>query len=153
LGGNEEETQFRWQLSLRESHARFQIGPKERAAWLRNMEATLDAARLDEATRNALRNFFSHSSAYVIGTDSGEPDHEELATRWCEQRILDRVVAAIAAGLDDETLALAPRFRSRPSVFVGLLARMVQSGRARLSRFVIDVVENDSSLAKKRYSG
>src|SRR5215813_9891096 len=45
LGGNEEETQFRWWLSLRESHARFRIGPKERRAWLGHMEATLDATR------------------------------------------------------------------------------------------------------------
>jgi len=60
------QTQFRWYLSLRESHARFQIGPNARRAWLKNMEATLDAAPLDEATRNALRDFFSRSSAYVM---------------------------------------------------------------------------------------
>jgi hemoglobin len=153
LGGDEEQTQFRWWLSLRESHARFQIGPKERRAWLTHMEATLDATPLDETTRNSLRNFFLHSSAYVIGVDAGEPDHEELATRWSEQRVLDRVAATIAAGLDDETLALAPRFRSRPSVFVGLLARMVQSGRARLINFVVDAMENDSSLAPRCFAG
>jgi hypothetical protein len=73
---------------------------------------------------------FSHSSAYV-GRDAAESDHEELAARWREQRVLDSVIAAIVEGRDDETLALAPRFASRPSVFVGLLARMVQSGRAR----------------------
>ena len=44
LGGDEEQTQFRWWLSLRESHARFQIGPAERRAWLKHMGATLDAA-------------------------------------------------------------------------------------------------------------
>ena len=32
---------------------------------------------------------------------------------------------------------LAPRFVSRPAVFVGLLARMVQSGRADLIGFVV----------------
>ena len=57
LGGDEKQTQYRWWLSLRESHARFQIGPNARRAWLRHMEATLDAAPLDEATRNALRHF------------------------------------------------------------------------------------------------
>src|SRR5580692_6683773 len=62
LGGDEEQTQSRWWLSLRESHARFEIGTARRA-WLRHMEATLDAAPLDDATRNALRQFFSHSSA------------------------------------------------------------------------------------------
>jgi ankyrin repeat protein len=38
-------------------------------------------------------------------------------------------------------------------VFVGLLARMVQSGRARLIHFVIDAAESDSSLATRRFAG
>jgi truncated hemoglobin YjbI len=153
LGGDEKQTQYRWWLSLRESHARFSIGPDARRAWLRHMEATLDAAPLEDATRNALRQFFSRGSAYVIGSDTAEPDHEELAERWGEQRVLDSVIAAIVEGRDDETLALAPRFASRPSVFVGLLARMVQSGRARLIHFVIDAVESDASLGTRRFAG
>ena len=153
LGGDEKQTQHRWWLSLRESHARFQIGSDARRAWLRNMEATLDAAPLDEATRNALRDFFSRSSAYVTGRDTAESDHEELAARWSEQRVLDSVIAAIAGGRDDETLALAPRFASRPSVFVGLLARMVRSGRARLIHFVIDAAGSDPLLATRRFAG
>jgi len=153
LGGDETQTQFRWWLSLRQSHARFQIGPKARRAWLKHMEATLDAIPLDEATRDAFRSFFSHSSAYVIGSHAGVPDHEELAARWREQRVLDRVIATIVAGRDDETLALAPRFVSRPSVFVGLLARMVQSGRARLIHFVFEAAEKDPSLATRRFAG
>jgi truncated hemoglobin YjbI len=152
LDGDETQTQFRWWLSLRESHARFQIAPNARNAWLKNMVATLDAAPLDEATRNTLRQFFSHSSAYVIGKDAAEPDHEELAARWSEQRVLDSIIAAIVAGRDDETLALAPRFASRPSVFVGLLARMIQSGRARLIDFVIDAAGSDPSLATRRFA-
>src|SRR5471030_2338604 len=75
LGGDESQTQFRWWLSLRESHARFQIAPHARRAWLDNMEATLDAAPLEDATRNALRDFFLCSSAYVIGRNTAEPDH------------------------------------------------------------------------------
>jgi truncated hemoglobin YjbI len=153
LGGDENQTQARWWLSLRESHARFQIGPDVRRAWLRHMEATLDDAPLDDATRNALRHFFSHSSAYVIGRDATEPNHEELAARWNEQRALDSVITAIVEGRDDEALALAPRFASRPSVFVGLLARMVQTGHTRLIHFVIDAVESDSSLATRRFAG
>jgi hemoglobin len=153
LGGDEEQTQHRWWLSLRESHARFCISPTERSAWLRHVEATLDAARLDDATRNALRHFFSRSSSYVIGRDTGELEHEELSARWNEQRILDRVIAAIVEGRDDETLALAPRFVSRPSVFVGLLARMVQSGRARLIHFVIGAAESNPPLATRHFAG
>ena len=153
LGGDGEKAQHRWWLSLRESHARFQIGAQARRAWLRHMEATLDAAPLDDATRGAFHNFFSHSSAYITGKDAGEPDDEELAACWNEQRILDSVIAAIVEGRDDETLALAPRFASRPSVFVGLLARMTQSGRPRLIHFVINAVENDSSLPTRRFTG
>ena len=115
--------QHRWWLSLRESHARFQIGADARRAWLRHMEATLDAAPLDDAARNALRDFFSHSSSYVIGRDAAESDHEELAARWSEQRALDSVIAATMEGRDNEAPAVATRFTSRPSVFVGLLAR------------------------------
>jgi truncated hemoglobin YjbI len=153
LGGDEEQTQFRWWLSLRESHARFQIGLDARRAWLRNMEATLDAFPLDDATRTAFRDFFSRSSAYVIGGDVVEPDHEELAARWGEQRVLDRVIATIVEGRDDETLALAPQLVSCRSVFVGVLARMVQSRRERLIRFVIDAAESDPSLGTQRFAG
>ena len=153
LGGDEEQTQYRWWLSLRESHARFQIGPDVRSAWLRHMEATLAAAPLDEATKAAFRDFFSHSSAYVIGRDTSGPDHEELAACWSEQRALDSVVAAIAECRDDDALAFAPRFVNRRSVFVGLLARMVQSGRSRLIHFVINAAGSDPSLATKRFAG
>lgn len=153
LGGDETQTQYRWWLSLRESHARFQIGPHERRAWLSHMEATVDAASLDEATRSALRHFFSCSSAYVISADTAELEHEDLAACWSEQRVLDGVIGAIVAGRDDETIALAPRFASRPSVYVGLLARMAQSGRGRLIQFVIDSAQSDPSLATRRFAG
>jgi truncated hemoglobin YjbI len=153
LGGDEEQTQHRWWLSLRESHARFNIGPDARRAWLSLMQATLEATALDDVTRNALRHFFSGSSGYLIGRDSAGCDHEELATRWREQRVLDSVVETIVEGRDEETLALAPRFASRPSVFVGLLARMVRTGRAKLILFVVDAVENNHSLATRRFAG
>ena len=153
LGGDEEQTQYRWWLSLRESHARFRIGPIERSAWLKHMGATLEAAALDEGTRKALGQFFSHSSAYVIGSEAARPEHEELAARWAGQRVLDDVVGAVAAGRDEEALALARQVASRPPVFVGLLARMIQSGRTGLIRFVTDALERDPTLASRRFSG
>ncbi len=153
LGGDEEQTQYRWWLSLRESHARFRIEENERSAWLANMRATLDDFPVDEETRNALRQFFTLSSTYVIGKDAGEPKHDELATRWSEQRLLDGLIAAIVAGRDSEAIALAPRFVARPSVFAGVLARMVQSGRVGLFRFAIESVLSDPSLATRRFSG
>lgn len=153
LDGDEEQMRFRWWLSLRESHARFRIGLAERNAWLKHMRATLEMAPLDQHTRDALRQFFVHSSAYVVGTDSGEPQHEELAARWRDQRALDDTIAAIAAGLDLDAIALAPGFLARPSVYVGLLARMVQTGRAALIRFALESVERDPSLAAHRCNG
>jgi hemoglobin len=153
LGGDEEQTQHRWWLSLRESHARFQIGPAERRAWLKHMGATLDAMDLDEAARKALQQLFEHASAYLLGNQTAPPDHDELAARWHEQRILDDTIAAIATGSDDEAMLLARRFMSKPSVFTGVLARMVQSRRARLIRFVVEAVERDGSPGGRRYGG
>ena len=153
LGGDEEQTQYRWWLSLRESHARFTIGATERSAWLKRMRATIEASPLNDGTRQALRQFFVETSAYVIGKEAAEPVQEELAVRWREQCALDVTIDAIAAGRDEEALSLAPQFISRPSVFVGLLARMVQTGRAELLRFVMDAVERDPSIAASRFSG
>ncbi len=153
LGGDEDQTQYRWRLSLRESHARFRLGPAERSAWLKQMGAALEAIPLDEGTRTALRQFFLHSSAYVIGKEAAAPEHEELAARWNEQRVLDNAIAAIAAGHDHQAIALAPRLMSRPSVFVGLLARMMQSGRTELIGFVVDQAERNGSLATRRFNG
>jgi hemoglobin len=153
LGGDEEKTQRRWWLSLRESHARFRIGAAERRAWLKHMGETLEATPLDAAARTALRQFFGHSSSYVTGKETAWPEDDELAERWAEQRVLDDAIAAIAAGRDHEATVLAPRFVSRPSVFVGLLTRMVQSGRASLIGFVVDAVGRDASLAARRFAG
>jgi hemoglobin len=153
LDGDEAQTQSRWWLSLRDSHARFRIGPAERSAWLKHMRATIEATAIDEATRKALGQLFLHSSAYVIGKEAGEPEHEELAARWAQQRALDDAVSAIAFGHDRDALALARQFAPRHAVFCGLLARMIQSGRAALIRFAMDALENDPSLAVRRFSG
>jgi truncated hemoglobin YjbI len=153
LGGDEDQSQFRWWQSLRESHARFRIGAAERNAWLKHMQATLDAVPMDEETREALRQFFFQSSAYVIGKEAAGPQSDELGARWAEQRTLDACIAAIAGGDIDEALALAPRFAPRSSVFVGLLARMMQSRRDALIRFAIDAVEREPSLMLRRSAG
>jgi truncated hemoglobin YjbI len=153
LGGDEEQAQFRWWLSLHESHARFRIGAAERSAWLKQMQAALDAAPLDDETRTALRNFFFQSSAYVIGKETAGLESEELGARWVEQRALDETIAAIAGGRVEDAIAFAPRFAPRPSVFVGLLARMMQSRRDALIRFAIDAVESEPSLMMPRFAG
>jgi hemoglobin len=153
LGGEEDQTQPRWWLSLRESHARFRIDASQRSAWLRHMRETLERIPLDPETQNALRQFFLNSSAYVIGKDGVEVDHGELAARWSEQRVLDDGIAAIASGRDPEAIHLASRFLSRPAVMVGLFARMVRSGSPRLTQYVIDTVNAEPSLAVRRFAG
>src|SRR6185295_10273483 len=153
LGGDEEQTQRRWWLSLRESHARFRIDPAQRRAWLKQMSATLEATPLDGATRKALQQFFEHSSSYVTGKEPANPEHAELAARWSEQRVLDNLVSAIAAGRDQEAMVLAPPFLSRPAVFVGVLARMIKSGRTDLIAYVIHAVQRDPSLTTRRSAG
>src|SRR5947209_12962689 len=42
LGGPAEDAEERWWLSLRESHLRFEIGPRERRAWMRHMSEALE---------------------------------------------------------------------------------------------------------------
>ncbi len=153
LGGYEEQTQKRWWLSLRESHARFKISAEQRSAWLKQMQAALDAFQMDEDTRKTLRGFFVESSAYVIGKETNAPQSEEIGARWAEQRALDECIAAISGGNDQEAIALAPRFASRPSVFVGVLARMMQSHRPALIRFASDAVEREPSLMTSRFAG
>lgn len=153
LGGDEEQAQFRYFLSLRESHARFRIEPAERAAWLKHMAAALETASLDEPARKALRQFFFVSSAYLLGQEIDGPAAEELAERWGEQRALDDAIAAIVCGRCREATTLAARFASRRSVFVGLLARMMQSGRTELVRFAADAVESDPALGSRSYGG
>lgn len=151
LGGDEDHAQHRWHLSLRESHARFHVTPAQRRAWLENMRAALDENIADAPVRAALREFFEHSSAYVVNhnEDAPAPNHPELAKRWNDQRTLDAAIAA----LDSNGVALLPRFRERPSVFTGLLARMLQSGSRHLIAFVLESIEADPSLTAQRYGG
>jgi len=153
LDGDEAQTQRRWWLSLHESHARFQIGPAERTAWLTHMRSTLDAAALDDQTRQALWQFFEASSAYVIGQADGQVKHAELYAYWADQLSLDEVIRAIASGRDQEVVTSAPRFAARPSVFVGLLVRMMQSGRDGLIDFVTSALTHDPSVVTHRFAG
>src|SRR6516162_10334577 len=75
LGGPADDAQERWWLSLRESHLRFKIGPREREAWMSNMLEALEDVPIDEPVRLALRDLFERSSAYIVNTGRapGEP--------------------------------------------------------------------------------
>jgi len=153
LGGDEAQTQRRWWLSLHESHARFQIGLKERGAWLKHMRATLDAFPMDDETRQALRQFFEQSSGYVVDERTVQPDHKELSAHWHAQHHLEAAIAALVAGRDSEVMALAAQFETRPSVYVGLLVRMIKANRATLIAFVLNAIQKNSALTTARFAG
>ena len=145
LGGDETATQKRWWLSLRESHARFKIGPAERKAWLELMMATVAAEPVNEETREGLRELFTQGVRYLAGGDADG--------RWTGQRELDEAVAAIVDGRDEEVVARVEAFAGRPAVFVGLLARMMRTGRVALIRFVEAAVEREPGLGVESFGG
>jgi hemoglobin len=148
LGGPPEHSQQRWWLSLLESHRRFQIGPKEREAWLRLMNATLDELR-PEPARIALKSFFDHASAYLIHQESSADS--ALSSEWDAQLALDQAVAAIAAG--DSGLAMELAGRCKRHVLSGLFARMIAAGNPALREYVQGRLGDDPSLAQDRYAG
>ncbi|HYW45332.1 MAG TPA: ankyrin repeat domain-containing protein [Bryobacteraceae bacterium] len=167
--GPSEDTQFRWWLSLRESHLRFRIRQKERAAWMENMVKALDDAQIDEPLRHALREFFERSSAHVVNSgeptpaaaDPGEPPGDairrEVARRWDAQCGLDEAVAAVRGGEADRAIAAAEslrnRFQRNRSVLAGLLALMMGSRNPAMLRYVEERVTHDPAFVRERYAG
>jgi hemoglobin len=168
LGGPSEDTQRRWWISLRESHHRFKIGPKHRAAWLDNMRNALDDVPIAEPARDALLGFFERSSAYVVnqgeaaaavpaGSDAAHDRmSRELARRWDAQRRLDDIVAAVRRGDADRAIALAEGAASETRYFavtVGLLALMLGSGHRSMLEYFEEKLTSDPTLARQRYAG
>lgn len=145
LGGDEAATQKRWWVSLRESHSRFKIGPAERKAWLELMMATVEAEPVDDVTRGELRELFTGGVRYLAGGDADG--------RWTGQQALDETVAAIVGGQDEEAVRMAGAFAARPVVYVGLLARMMRTGRVALVRFVVTAVEREPGLGMECFGG
>lgn len=168
LGGPAEQAQERWWLSLRESHLRFKIGPRERQAWMKNMAETLAHVPMDEPARAALRDLFERSSAYIAGRNepAGEPAapeppfgdgiHAEVAQRWTEQRALDDLVCAIRDGDAGRALefaqsrALELRFARDRGVFAYVLALMTGSGNDVLLEYAESQLLADPALVHVR---
>jgi hemoglobin len=160
LGGPAEDSQRRWWLSLRESHLRFKIGPRERDAWMKNMVATLDEAQIEEPACSALRDFFERGSAYVVNSGAAPPVAEarndspaqhEIACRWDAQRRLDEAVSAIRSGDADRAITLAESCDR--AVVAGLLALMIGSGRSALLDYVQEKLAQNPTLVQERYAG
>ncbi len=174
LGGPAQDTQKRWDLSLRESHRRFAIGPRERDAWMRHMIATLDDMPIADTARQTLRRFFEQSSTYLINTNTGRAESSptasasasaprdsqdaELSRCWHAQRLIDDTVAAIHLGDAPRAIALAeePMLRAyltrRPAVLASLLATMIDSGHERLREYVRQQLAQAPSLVQEHFS-
>jgi hemoglobin len=164
LGGPAEHADRRWWLSLRESHARFRIGEREREAWMKNMAAALNDVSLDDPMREALRSLFERSSAYVVNHGQAPAvsqaiGHDEISHRWDAQLALDEAVGAVRRGDAGRAIALAEssalqaHFRGNRSVFAALLARMIASHQGVLIDYACQRLSDDPALAKARYSG
>jgi len=170
FGGPSDDTQRRWWLSLRESHLRFEIGQKHRAAWLENMGKAFDDIKLAEPVRSALLEFFERSSAYLVNSGEAVPAvadprkppgdslRQEIAVRWESQCRVDEIVAAVRAGEAERAIAVAEsdvlrtRFQRDRSVLAGLLALMMGSRNPALLRYVRETVTHDPALVRERYA-
>jgi hemoglobin len=167
LGGPAEDAQARWFLSLRESHQRFKIGPRERQAWMSNMIQALDDVPIDESHRLALRGLFERSSAYIVNTGPAPqesapaepPDdriHREISRRWREQRALDDLVAAIRYGDVGRALDLTQgptlkrRFARDRAVFAHVLGLMIGCGSDVIFEYAERELLADPALANTR---
>lgn len=152
LGGPDKDSQRRWWLSLQESHQRFQIDGRHRDAWMRHMGGALGEVGIEEPARSALRNFFEHTSAYVI---DGQPDaprmSAELARRWQRQRTMDDAVAAIRGGDANRAIRLAGMCGR--AVLPGLLGLMIGTGDGALLHYVHQQLAGDPALAHEHYAG
>jgi hemoglobin len=167
LGGPTEDAEKRWSLSLRESHLRFNIGPKERQAWMSNMVEALEGAPIEAPVRTALRGLFERSSAYLV--NSGEQMREpaaveaaedsiqrEISARWTEQCVLDDLVAVIRYGDSGRALELAQsatlkrRFERDRAVFAHALGLMMAWGDGALLDYIERELMADQALASVR---
>jgi truncated hemoglobin YjbI/ankyrin repeat protein len=165
LGGEGEAAQKRWWLSLRESHERFSIGPRERDAWLGAMTATLadESVIADAAVRSELLGFFTHSSAHVVNKgrlpDSAKsPLSGELSVLWEEQVALDEVVGHIGSPDNGQRCiellvspAMQARFARSPAVHASVVALVARSKNPVLHEYVIDQLRRNPTLIHERY--
>jgi hemoglobin len=169
LGAPSAEARRRWWLSVVESHGRFQIGPKERAAWLRHMMRALTDVELSESMRSALRELFTEASAYVVNTGpaitaatrrSAISDiHAQLLSRWDEVRSLDDAVAAVRQAdlMRVRVIIGGPLlqacFRRNRSVLAHFTGVLIGSGHAAMAEYAEKILHKNPDLAYEFYSG
>jgi truncated hemoglobin YjbI len=166
LGGPSEYARPTWSLSLREAHARFSIGERERGAWLQNMKKALEEMHLEESTRSALYQFFQHASTYLINhpdaqkepEPTGRPLHQELAQRWEAHLILEEAVDAVRKDNAGRALELVensplqPHLQRDRTAYLSLLAVMARSSSPAILDYVRRKLTEEPCLAKERYT-
>lgn len=153
LGGDPDQTQYRWWLSLRESHARFKISEPQRLAWLALMGETIDVLSAEEPSLRSLTQFFEAVSLYVVGQESETPHHPELAARWQDQLALDALILAITEGHDAVAIRLAQQFSTKPHISVGIFARFMKTGCVELEQYVLERLDLDPKVANGQFFG
>ena len=151
LGGPSEHSEFRYFLSLRESHARFRIGRAEREAWLRNMDAALDEVAMPDSPRSALRGFFLHASAYLIDAKS-PPVGQQLADRWQTQRAIEDAIGAIRAGDLARAAAIIGSLDVDRAVRCGIVEQVVRGFRDSAIEFLCGQLDGDRELVHATYN-
>lgn len=153
FGGEDEQSQYRWWLSLRQSHARFRIEESQRLAWLGLMDPALRETFCADEDVAALLDFFRMASLYLIGEDAGPPAHPELATLWQRQLRLEKLMSDVANGEDAAAILSADSSFNRPSVMVGILAAMLEADRPVLTEYVASLVHSNPDLTRHQFNG
>lgn len=169
LGGPSADAQRRWWLSLRESHLRFQIGKKERDAWIGQMKRALGDVEMSEPMRKSLEELFEESSAYLVtagpAVEAAKRQselsgiHAQIAKRWEEQRALDEAVAAVREGELGKVIALVEcpllraRFSRSRAVFAHFVSVLIESGNGVLAEYGQRLLCANPDLAHERYGG
>lgn len=169
LGGPSADARHRWWLSLRESHLRFQIGQKERDAWIGHMARALGDVQISEPMRNSLQELFEEASAYVVNTGPAVAAtkrrseisgiHVQIGRRWEEQRALDQAVAAVREGELSRVIAMVESpllqscFERSRAVFANFVGVLIGSGHGVLTEYAQRLLHENPDLARESYSG
>ncbi len=169
LCGPSTDSQRRWWLSLRESHLRFQIGKKERDAWIGQMKRALGDVEMSEPMRKSLEELFEESSAYLVTSGPAvaatkrQPKlsgiHTEIGRRWEEQRALDAAVGAVHEGELAKVIAMVEspllqgRFSRSRAVFAHFVSVLIESGDGALAEYGQRLLIANRDLAHERYGG
>lgn len=169
LGGPSADTQNRWWLSLRESHLRFQIGQKERDAWIGHMTRALGDVEMSEPMRNSLQELFEEASAYVVNSGPAVAAtkrrseitdiHVQIGRRWEEQRALDQAVAAVRECELSRVIAmvesplLQSRFERSRALFANFVGVLIGSGHGVMAEYAQRILLENPDLSRESYSG